>query len=109
MREILERILKMRIVTAMQSKVYLDQNQHGFREGHSTITALKFLKVCVKDIVVDYKYCDLVDIDIEGAFDIMEWPTLAEIVGEIPVAEYQRSSLKIINVHDTAISSSQMT
>lgn len=94
MGKVYERIIKMRIMTALERQAFLEDSQHGFREMRSTITAVMALKKHVKAILQVSKYCTAVSLDIEGAFDSMCWNTMSEIIDEAPLTENLKSSLK---------------
>lgn len=92
--KILERILNQRIVAALESAGYMDDAQHGFRKGKSTVTALKVFKNLVHEILLEGKYCAFISIDIEGAFDYVSWRIVTEIIDELPIDQYLASSIK---------------
>lgn len=92
--KLLERIIKIRIMTKLESISYFEAAQHGFREGNSTITALYSLKSMVKEKLESGKYCTLISLDIEGAFDTVCWKTLSKIIDDLPIPVYLRSILK---------------
>lgn len=92
--KVLERIIKFRVMTKLESTGYLHDNQHGFREGRSTITAVNLLKSMVKQGLQTNKYCALVSIDIQGAFDNVSWAVLCEIIDSLPIPRYLKSLLK---------------
>lgn len=92
--KVLERIIKNRVTTVLEASGYIDNNQHGFREKRSTVTALFAVKDNVNRILSTNKYCTIVSLDIQGAFDAACWRTLAVIIDSLPIAEYLKSSLK---------------
>lgn len=92
--KIYERILKTRIMTVLESTSFLNDNQHGFRESRSTVTALKFLKHTIQTNLKNFKYCSIVSIDIQGAFDNVDWDVLFSIIDSLPLNNYLKSSLK---------------
>lgn len=94
MGKVYERMIKMRVMTALESQAFLNDSQHGFREMRSTITAVMALRKYVKAILQNFKYCTAVSLDIEGAFDSMCWSTLSDIIDEAPLTESLKSSLK---------------
>lgn len=70
--KILERIIKTRIMTRLEYLRFFDVSQHGFREGMSTITALDNLKHLVREKLNNVKYCSMISLDFEGAFDSVD-------------------------------------
>lgn len=92
--KIFERIIKHRIMSGLESQGYFSDNQHGFREEHSTITALSNLREKIKTLLQENKYVMAVSLDIEGAFDNVSWIILAEIIDNLPILSYLKSVLK---------------
>lgn len=72
-------------------------SKHGFRPKRITITALKKLKDIVKMLLLEYQYCALASIDMEGAFDLVSWEILNMIIDELPIEDYLKSILKCYN------------
>lgn len=87
MGKVYQTLLKMRLMTTLESRAFLHKAQHGFTESHSTITAMIDLKTQVKEILQINKYCTAVSLDNEGAFDAMCWLALSEIIYSLPVDE----------------------
>lgn len=92
--KILERIIKIRIVPYLEKNGFWDEAQHGFREGHSTISALQALKSLINRRLREYKYVSLMSIDIQAAFDAVSWIILARIIDELPIDKYLKDILK---------------
>lgn len=92
--KILERIIKIRIVPNLESKNYWDEAQHGFREEHSTVTAMRTLKDIINRRLYEFKYVSLASIDIQAAFDAVVWEILARIIDDLPIQNYLKSILK---------------
>lgn len=53
----------------LETKVWLDPAQFGFKEQRNTISAIKGLKIKIRDRLRNFKYCAASSIDIQGAFD----------------------------------------
>lgn len=51
--KLLERIMKLKTITNLESEGFLVQSQYGFREGRRTVHALKKLKRSVRVILFD--------------------------------------------------------
>lgn len=94
MRMILERIIKIRIITMLESSSFIDSTQHGFPETKSTIAALKLLKVLISNTLKIYKYCAMISTDIGGTIGRLNWFVIVQVVDEIPVFDYFKSSIK---------------
>lgn len=94
MGKIFERIIKTRILITLEKTDFLNNHQHGFREGRSTLTALVSLKKIVQNILFSNKYCSLISLDIEGAFDAMSWDVLSERIDALPIEDNLKSLLK---------------
>lgn len=92
--KLLERIIKLRVMTLLESTGYLDNHQFGFREKRSTLTALNELKKIVKNLLSGYKYCAMTSIDIQGAFDSVSWQMLATLIDQLPIPQYLKRILK---------------
>lgn len=88
MGKVYERLLKIRIMTMLESNAFFDDNQHGFREGKSTKTALHTLKMIVKEKLSIFKYCAAISFDISGAFDVLNWMIASEIMKDLPLYNY---------------------
>lgn len=92
--KVYERLIKIRVITILESSYYFDDNQHGFREGRSTNTALESLKKMVKEKLQIFKYCAAVSFDISGAFDILDWSIVSHIIDDLPIYLYLKDILK---------------
>lgn len=69
-----ERLLVERITEHIQSHCPLNENQHGFVKGKSTISALDCMMRAIGES--NSKHVILVALDIGGAFDTLWWPYL---------------------------------
>ena len=73
----LEKILVIRLTHHLESNKILHPNQFGFRENHSCDKALdKIITHCKAEMQAG-KYTSLVSLDIQGAFDNVEWRVIA--------------------------------
>lgn len=61
----------MRVLTILKNLGYLTDEQCGVRESRSTVMVVNKLKVRVKNILLYTKYCTVISLDVEGAFDAM--------------------------------------
>lgn len=55
---------------------------------------MKRVKSIVRDILTRNKYCAAILLDIEGAFDMMSWDILSQIIKELPIEENFKSLLR---------------
>lgn len=94
MGKILERIIKIRIMPNLEYIGFLDDSQHGFREGRSTVTAMHYLRNRIEEKLLYYNYVSMTSIDIQAAFDAVIWRILATIIDNLPLPEHIRSILK---------------
>lgn len=92
--KILERIIKIRIVPDLENKCFWDEAQHGFREGHSTVSAMQALKLLINRRLREFKYVSMASIDIQAAFDAVGWEILARIIDDLPIKNYLKAILK---------------
>lgn len=92
--KIFERILNTRIVINLEYNDFFDTAQHGFRANRSTETAVLQLKNMVRELLSRSKYCAMSSLDIEGAFDALDWFTLADVIDRLPIHPYLKLSLK---------------
>lgn len=92
--KVYERMLKLRILTLLESSNYLNDHQHGFREGRSTLTALSSLKALVKEKLSIFKYCAMISFDITGAFDVLDWWIASRAIDDLPIYGYLKSAFK---------------
>lgn len=92
--KIFERIIKIRIVPDLENKGFWDEAQHGFREGHGTVTALQALKSLIHRRLREYKYVSMASIDIQAAFDAVSWEIMARAIDDLPIKNYLKDILK---------------
>lgn len=90
----LERIIKIRTMTFLESTSYLNNAQYGFREARSTTDALLQLKKIIENSLISKKYSSLISFDIEGAFDTINWETISTIIDNSPLPNYIKNLLK---------------
>ncbi|XP_045463813.1 uncharacterized protein LOC123673371 [Harmonia axyridis] len=70
--KILEEILKRRLLEFLDRSRVLDQNQHGFRSGKSTMTALVALMENIVEAVDEGRLVEVLTCDLSKAFDSVE-------------------------------------
>lgn len=92
--KVLERIIKFRITTLLESENFFHNAQYGFREKRSTTMAMKQLKLLVHDLLLKYKYVAVSSIDIQAAFDSISWSHLYTLIDKLPIPQYLKSILK---------------
>ena len=74
--KLLEKLLVNRLTHHLETNNLLHAHQFGFRENHSCDKALDtILKTC-NDLITAGNYTTLVSLDIQGAFDNVEWQDL---------------------------------
>jgi len=71
--KLMERIILRRMEYLLESRNLLHGAQFGFRKGKSTYNALSILSNTIRTAISEKKYCLVVYLDIEGAFDSL-WP-----------------------------------
>lgn len=69
----LERILSLRLNHHIEHLNLMNCNQHGFRQGKSTITALEAVVSFARKAFQEKAICHIISIDIKGAFDNITW------------------------------------
>ena len=67
--KVLEKIIQRRLVFLSDSHKWLSDRQHGFRHGHSTITALHEVVSRIEEGFSHGAYTSCLLLDIKGAFD----------------------------------------
>lgn len=91
--KILERLIKHRLNHYLESQNFFHDSQFGFREGRNTIQLLQKLKSKIIKYLGKNIYCALISFDIVGAFDNINWNTLAEIINNLPIPNYLKNFL----------------
>ena len=94
MGKLFEKLIRNRVMTHLESTNFLDEDQHGFREGKGTNTAIASLLSkldCLKD---NYKYVSFISLDIMGAFDKISWNKLFLTIDETNLPIYLKILLK---------------
>lgn len=92
--KVLERIIKLRVMTYLESTTYLQEQQYGFREGRNTISALNNIITKVFNTLQSKKYCSMISFDIQAAFDTIDWTTISRIIDNSPLPQYLKNLLK---------------
>lgn len=92
--KVYERLIKMRIMTTLEHSGFLHVAQFGFREHRSTTHAMLKVQNIVREILQSNKYCSMVTLDIEGAFDAMPWHVLSKLIDELPIDCFLKSVIK---------------
>ena len=67
--KLMERIIQRRIEYHLETHYVFSSNQAGFRRGRSTMDILATLKHIITQAIDQGKYCLVVYLDLEGAFD----------------------------------------
>lgn len=78
-------------MTVLEDKKYFfSDDQFRFRECRATVKSLLRLKKHAKNMLMNFRYCALTSLDIEGAFDVASWDVMANIIKDLPLASYLR-------------------
>ena len=67
--KLIERILHKRLEYFLESQLKLGESQHGFRQEKSTMDALLIVNNTIRQAIDSNKYCIVVHLDIQGAYD----------------------------------------
>lgn len=92
--KVLERLVKTRTLTYLESSSLVSNNQFGFKEGRGTVDALRSLEAKIKENLITNKYCGIISFDIEGAFDSIDWELISNIIDDSPLPTYLKYLLK---------------
>lgn len=92
MGKVLEQLIKVRLGNEINSKGGLSENQYGFREGKSTIDAVKKVMDCAGKAKKAGKLCAITMIDVKNAFNCVPWR------GIIDEMERRKNSDYLINI-----------
>ena len=76
MGKILEKVILNRLESISDQENWLSENQHGFRKGKSTVTALEVLKTHIRRGFMKKAYTNCVLLDFKGAFDNAWHPSI---------------------------------
>lgn len=80
--KILEKIILGRLVWLAQSFDWISNNQHGFREGHSTETAAYSIISFIESAFRERQACATAFLDIKSAFDSAWHPAIIAALGK---------------------------
>ena len=94
MGKLLEKIIRNRVMTYLESNNYLDNDQHGFREGRGVVTALSSLLLKLESLQNYFKYVSVISLDIMGVFDTISWDVLFIVIEETDLPNYLKILLK---------------
>lgn len=85
MSKISEKLIKIRIVHNIENAVFWHDAQFSFRENRSTESAILAAVSHVRDEKAKWTYPVLVALDIQGAFDNIEWRYIIDSLQCSPV------------------------
>src|SRR6218665_427051 len=71
--KIFEKVVKARLECFLESNSFFSPNQHGFRQGKSTESALKGITETIISKKLENQSVALITVDISGAFDNASW------------------------------------
>ena len=80
--KVLEKIILNRLQSLAENQNWLNANQHGFRKGKSTVTALEELTSVIRGGFRKKCFTSCVLLDIKGAFDNAWHPTIIRRLSE---------------------------
>lgn len=76
--KLLEKIIQKRLVFHLETQHKLSPQQHGFRENKSCETALNTLIQQLQQNRKENLYTSVISLDIQGAFDTIQWSKIKE-------------------------------
>ena len=94
MGKLFEKLIRNRVMTHLESTNFLDEDQHGFREGRGTNTAMASLLQKLDYLKDNHKYVSIISLDIMGAFDTISWSKLFLAIDETNLPTYLQTLLK---------------
>ncbi|GBN80971.1 Putative protein in type-1 retrotransposable element R1DM [Araneus ventricosus] len=80
--KVLEKLMTQRLIYHLEGNNLLSNNQYGFRAGRSVDTALDSLTTQIADYKRRYKHVLALSIDIKGAFDNVQYDSIANYLEE---------------------------
>ncbi|GBN96432.1 Putative protein in type-1 retrotransposable element R1DM [Araneus ventricosus] len=80
--KVLEKLMTQRLIYHLEGNNLLSNNQYGFRAGRSVDTALDSLTTQIADYKRRYKHVRALSIDIKGAFDNVQYDSIANYLEE---------------------------
>jgi Reverse transcriptase (RNA-dependent DNA polymerase)/Endonuclease-reverse transcriptase len=90
----MEAIISARLVAELEQESALSENQHGFRRGHSTLTALKsVMEVAEKERRQSLRtrgLCLVILLDVKNAFNSMNWAVILRCMAAKGCSPYLR-------------------
>lgn len=91
--KVLEKLIRIRLNVAVEAAGGLAQNQHGFREGRSTMRAIQEILETTEQVWQASQrtrgVCVLVTLDVKNAFNTVSWTDILEaIVNRFRVPQY---------------------
>lgn len=86
--KIYERILKHRIIYYLENNNFFHYSEYGFREGRNTSQLLNKIKYKINKYLLTNRYCALISFDIIGAFDNINWSSLANSITNSSIPKY---------------------
>ncbi|GIX88620.1 RNA-directed DNA polymerase from mobile element jockey, partial [Caerostris darwini] len=86
--KIYDKVIANRLVYYLEMKNYLNPNQYGFRRKKSTINALENIKSFVVQSHAEKKLVCLISLDVQNAFNSVNWNILKQKIRELPIPAY---------------------
>lgn len=90
----MESIISDRLVDELESRNVLSDNQHGFRRGRSTLTALRTVMEVAEDerrlSLRTRGLCLVILLDVKNAFNSMNWSVILQCMAETGCSSYLR-------------------
>jgi len=86
--KIFERILATRLIRHLSREGDLHEEQYGFREGRSTIDAIKLVRSLAEAATSEGRVCMAISLDIKNAFNTLPWDRVGDARRERGVRRY---------------------
>jgi len=86
--KIFERILATRLIQHLSPNGDLHEEQYGFREGKSTIDAIKCVRSLAGAVISEGRVCTAVSLDIKNAVNTLPWDRVGDALRERGVPYY---------------------
>jgi len=80
--KIFERILATRLTQHLSREGDLHEEQYGFREGRSTIDAIKRVRSLAEAATSEGRVCMTISLDIKNAFNTLSWDRVGDALRE---------------------------
>ncbi|GIX95976.1 RNA-directed DNA polymerase from mobile element jockey, partial [Caerostris darwini] len=86
--KVFDKIIANRLVFYLEKQKFFSLNQYGFRRNRSTISALQSIKSFVIDSHTENKLACLISLDVQNAFNSVNWNLLKQKIRNLPIPYY---------------------